>query len=94
MNAVQLPLAPHNGTATSRIAASMVNVSAQEEHILDSLRAWGGMNQDELAQFTGLLRSAIAARCNRLAEKGLIRKTGASRLTRYGRPACVYEVVS
>lgn len=91
MNAQQLalPTAPHNGTPTSRIAASMVNVSFQEGMLLRTLSVHGGMTQDEIAYTTGLLRSAVAGRCNRLEYKGLIKKDG-TRLTRYGRPAAVY----
>lgn len=88
MNQLQLPLAPHNGTETSRIAASMVNVSHQESMVLAVL-AKGGRTQDELSELTGLLRSAVAGRCNRLVFKGLIHTAG-QRLTRYGRPAAVY----
>lgn len=92
MNAVQLPLAPHNGTATSRIAASMVKVGHQETMVLSCLRA-GGLTQDELSARTGLLRSAVAGRCNTLEHKGLIFKDG-TRLTRYGRPAYVYHLTA
>lgn len=96
MNATQLPLpdAPHNGTETSRIAASMVNVSGQERLILTALECVGeGINQDEISSLTGLLRSAVAGRCNRLERLGYIKKDG-TRLTRYGRPAAVYVLVA
>ncbi len=89
MNATQLPLAPHNGTETSRIAASMVKVSHQERMVLAAIDRHGGLTQDQIEYWTGLLRSAVAGRCNRLGFKGLIRKDG-TRLTRYGRPAAVY----
>lgn len=92
MNATQLPLAPHNGTPTSRIAASMVKVSYQEEMVLTVLHI-KGMTQDEIAYCTGLLRSAVAGRCNRLEYKGLIKKDG-TRMTRYGRPAAVYVLAA
>lgn len=92
MNQLHLPEAPHNGTTTSRIAASMVNVGKQEQEVLDELSCWpAGLTQDELSVYTNLLRSAVAGRCNRLEYKGLIYKDG-TRLTRYGRPAAVYHL--
>jgi hypothetical protein len=90
MNAQQLPLAPHNGTPTSKAAAEMVNVGHQEAMVLRTLDAHGGLTQDEISAHTGLLRSAVAGRANRL---GFIKKDG-TRLTRYGRPAAVYKLVS
>lgn len=88
-----MALAPHNGTATSAAAARMVNISYQETLILCAL-AFGPKTQDELVEPTEMLRSALAGRCNGLERKGLIRKTGETRLTRYGRPAAVYEVLT
>lgn len=54
-----------------------------------SLDRWPGLTQDQLSEITGLLRSAVAGRCNRLERLGFIKKDG-TRLTRYGRPAAVY----
>lgn len=90
MNAAQLPLAPHNGTETSRIAASMVNVSAQEAWLLEAMAVGSdGWTQDELSEYCGLLRSAVAGRMNRLERYGLVKKDG-TRVGRYGRPLAVY----
>lgn len=92
MTQLALPDAPHNGTATSRIAASMVKVSHQEQMILTLLDRWPGLTQDQISEMTGLLRSAVAGRCNRLEYKGLIYRDG-TRPTRYNRPAFVYHLV-
>lgn len=93
MNAAQLPLAAfQSASPTSRAAAEMVNVSHQERMILVTVYYFGDLTQDEIAEKTGLLRSAVSGRCNRMdVYKGLLRKDGV-RNTRYGRPAAVYRI--
>ena len=84
------------GSDTSRAAAeSMVpHVSDLEEGILLFLQKRGGATCDELEHVTGLAHQTASARLKGLADKGLIRDSGARRKTRSGRAARVYVAVA
>lgn len=97
--------APHNGTSTSIAAAVAAGpkVSPQKRRILDVMGNafdgkgfvhMGGWSQDELSFWLELPRSTICARFNELEREGLIKKTDATRPTRYGRQAAVYVLAS
>lgn len=87
---LSLPAAPHNGTPTSMAAALTVNVGKQEQTILTLLDRWPGLTQDQISEITGLLRSAVAGRVNRLERLGLVYKDG-TRRSRYGKACAVYH---
>ena len=87
---------PHNGTDTSRAAAeSMVpHVAGMEKDILGliRLRGRGGCTCDEMECLTQIPHQTASARIKGLADKGLIKDSGARRKTRSGRAARVYVV--
>jgi DNA-binding Lrp family transcriptional regulator len=82
---------PHNGTDTSRDAAESMrpHVSEIEQRVLAfvKLRA---RTCEELEEATGLSHQTASARLKGLADKGLIKDSGARRPTRSGRAARVY----
>ena len=85
---------PHNGTDTSRDAAESMrpHVSDMEGQILVVLRARGNLTCDEVECFLGFAHQTASARLKGLADKGLIKDSGARRPTRSGRMARVYVV--
>lgn len=87
---------PHNGTDTSVAAAVAVapHRSAQEQLVLDYLRAHGPAIQHAIADGLGLPLQSINARINALAKAGAVYDTGVRQKTLYGRDAAVWTVAS
>ncbi len=80
------------GSDTSRAAADSIrpHVSHIEGEILAIMRALSGCTCDEIEQETKLAHQTASARLKGLADKGLIKDSGARRKTRSGRAARVY----
>lgn len=97
---------PHNGTETSVMAAvaAAPKISPQKrlllqwlahDHYSYDLHEWvEGWTQDEISQRLSFPRSTVCARFNELERDGLIKKTTATRPSRYGRECAVYVPVS
>jgi predicted transcriptional regulator len=88
---------PHNGTDTSRDAAESMrpHVSAIEADVLRHIQLAydDGMTCDEVEFALELSHQTASARLKGLADKGLIKDSGARRPTRSGRAARVYVAV-
>lgn len=87
------------GSATSEHAALTLSSKTSDESALYDhieLRGKAGLTIDEGAVYLGALRERnyetgqASARMRGLEAKGLISKTPLTRLTRRGKPACVY----
>jgi len=85
---------PHNGTDTSRAAADSMkpHVSDLEREVLQFVKLCGGATCDEIEYGKGMAHQTASARIKGLADKGLVRDSGARRKTRSGRQARVYVV--
>ncbi|USN14115.1 winged helix-like DNA-binding protein [Brevundimonas phage vB_BpoS-Kabachok] len=83
-----------NGNANSAAAArSMTGAAqAQEVKVLDALLI--NRTADQIAMVTGLRPQSVTARLRALKARGLVRETGATRMTRKNRPAAVLERVT
>lgn len=79
---------------TSVNAGRKADLSRSQEVVLAAMRARGlGVTQFELEQFLpGLSPSRVRSAVSELAEQGLVAATDETRLTKYGRPAQVWEV--
>jgi hypothetical protein len=88
--------APHNGTATSRNAATSMQgqIGEQEGIVLLAIKNAGrvGVTRDEIAVTTGLGIPSVCARCNALLSRGVIKDSGITRRTSSGRQAVVLIV--
>lgn len=88
--------APYQQTSdTSRIAAlSQVKVGTQKFNILMLLAFHGGKTEDEIEVELDMRRSAVCGRINSLVHQDQrVRDSGNKRLTRFGRPAVVWELI-
>jgi predicted transcriptional regulator len=83
---------PHNGTDTSRDAAESMrpHVSFIEWQVISRIKAVGDATCDEIEENLCLSHQTASARLKGLADKGLIKDSGARRPTRSGRAARVY----
>jgi predicted ArsR family transcriptional regulator len=84
------------GSDTSRDAAESMrpHVSELEREILEFVRSDGGATCDEVEDCMGIAHQTASARLKGLADKGLIKDSGARRPTRSGRAARVYVVAA
>jgi hypothetical protein len=82
------------GSDTSRAAADSMkpHVSFIERDVLDYVTIMEGATCDEIENGLELAHQTASARIKGLADKGLIRDSGARRKTRSGRAARVYVV--
>jgi predicted ArsR family transcriptional regulator len=80
------------GSDTSRDAAESMrpHVSGLEADVLSCVKFFGDATCDELEERMGLAHQTASARLKGLADKGLIKDSGARRPTRSGRAARVY----
>ena len=60
--------------------------------VLAAFHRRGPSTVDEIERLTGLAHQVVSARASDLKRRGVIRATGKTRLTRYGRKAQVLEV--
>jgi predicted ArsR family transcriptional regulator len=83
---------PHNGTDTSRDAAESMrpHVSHIEERLMKFITYYGSATCDEVEVNMTITHQTASARLKGLADKGLIKDSGARRPTRRGRAARVY----
>lgn len=91
------PSAPgHKGGATSAAAAEAVAPSAStyREMVLRGLRRRGPSTPEEMALWLRVDLMSIRPRFSELSAKGLIRRTGQTRISRTGKRANVWEVVA
>jgi predicted ArsR family transcriptional regulator len=80
------------GSDTSRDAAESMrpHVSEIEQDILHFLKIHQDATCDQIEDYMGIKHQTASARLKGLADKGLIRDSGARRPTRSGRAARVY----
>lgn len=90
------PRARSKDPVTSVEAGRKADLSRSQAVVLAAMRARGtGCTQEEVeAMLPGLSPSRARSAVSELAERGLVRPTGATKTTRYGRQARVYEVVA
>ena len=66
--------------------------SKQRRAVVAAIAESGGATCEEIAESMGIPYTSASGRISELAHRRIIRDTGQRRLTKYGRPARVYEV--
>ena len=89
---------PHNGTATSKLAASTMrqNATSQEVRVFEFIQAQGerGATDEEIQTALDMTGNSQRPRRGRLVERGHVADSLNMRMTRSGRPATVWVAVS
>lgn len=91
------PMLPHNGTATSKLAARSMrsHAAAQQHRVLECLRQAGdaGLTDEEIQAALDLSGNSERPRRAKLVELGLVENAGVMRLTKSSHPATVWRAV-
>lgn len=81
----------HHDTEAQAAAEAMVHASRTCALVLEALRRWGPMTDEQLREVTGI-HSARRRRAD-LKNAGMVEDTGERRPTRQGKPSIVWRAV-